>query len=76
MFKRKMSLRQGVILCAGGIVVLGVGTLKQEYLPTRLGGMLLLTAGFVTVGKRLYESFQKRMKEKREIQKQEQMARQ
>jgi drug/metabolite transporter (DMT)-like permease len=51
----KLGIKAGVIISLMGIGFIVVGSLKQEYLATRLAGVIIATAGLVTLGKRVYE---------------------
>lgn len=64
---KKMDLKKGVILCTLGVIILGVGSINEKYLTIRLAGVIVITGGLITVGKRFYEGFQERIREKRGV---------
>ena len=72
---KKMELKKGIILCSLGLVIIGIGALKEQYLTIRLAGVIVVTGGMVTIGKRFYEAYQKKMKEKKEKEHKEFVAR-
>jgi len=63
---KEMNLKKGIFLCAIGLAVIGLGSINEKYITIRYAGLIILLGGMITVGKRTYERFQERIKEKRE----------
>lgn len=63
----KMSFKAGVMACAIGFAVIGLGSLYPHHISVRLAGLIIVCGGFVAVGKHAYTRIQEKAKERRSI---------
>lgn len=64
--KIKMSLRGAIVAVIIGIVLIGVGAVKPEYIATRWAGVIVVCGGLVVVGRHAYTGIQEKAKGRKE----------